>query len=72
MTNRHVRPVQLGHGFRYIGEYLRAELEPNACRHRIRSRISQVAKIAVAEEMNDCALNISRSCGLVGKDKANG
>ena len=72
MMGRHLRPLQSGEGFRHIGEYTLSALEANARRHRIRSRTSQVAKIAVAQAMNDCALHSSRSCGLIGKDKANG
>ena len=72
MTTRHLRPVQLGGGFRYTGEQLRAELELNACRNRMQSRTSQLGNIAVAEAMNDCPLSSGRSCGLTGKDKANG
>ena len=52
MTGRHLRPVQLGDGLCYIGEYLLAGVKANARLHRIRSRTSQVAKMAVTEAMN--------------------
>jgi hypothetical protein len=70
MRGKHRRPVQLGDGFHNIGQYLRAE-DPTTCRHRIGCRTSQVARVAV-EATNDCALHSSRSCRLIGKDKANG
>jgi len=43
MTDRHLRPVQLGDGFRYIGEYFLAGLKTKARLHRIRSGTTSVA-----------------------------
>lgn len=51
MTRRHLRTVQLGDSFAYIGQCVLAERRTTARPQRICGRTMQVAKVAVAETM---------------------